>query len=195
MLKRKWILLVVASVVGLMLASGIAYADGPKMRSEVKTAGKTQVEFLTPEGASLVGDNQVAVQLKDTATGQPIVRPSVRAELVMDGGGQAMQGMHHGADMSVQKPIVVELKADPQEPGKYTGTLNFTDPGSWNARIVAGPSALQDAVSFTVRVDKKTNGPNWLVIGGFLGLVVVGIALVFVLRSRAASPAATTDAA
>ncbi len=184
MRKGKWLLMVVAVLAGLAVATSAAYADGSKAKSETKTAGKVQVELITEDGPAVVGDNNVAVQLTDTATGQPIVRDSVRLELTMDNAGKPMQGHNHSMDMSSQRPIILNLKASPALPGRYDGKLNFTDPGAWNARVVLGPNPLQDAATFAVRVEKPSSGPNWLIIGGFLAVLAGGGGLVYVIKAR-----------
>jgi hypothetical protein len=194
-MKGSWMLTAVASLTGLLLAAGVAYADGPKGHTDTKSTGKTQVELITPDGASLVGENHVVVHLSDVATGQPVIRDAVRVELTMDASGGSMQGHNHMAGMAGQAPIVANLVPSQNAPGQYAGTVSFTDPGNWSARVIAGPSAAQDAVLFQVKVDKPSRGPNWLVIGGFLGIIVGIAALAFVAKNRAASPGTVADAA
>lgn len=170
---RTWVLLAAASLATLWLFGSTAYADEFKAKSETKTAGAVQVEFITQAEGTIVGESHIAVQLKESATGRPIVRDSVRVELTMD---EEDKSMSH-VDMSKQVPVVADLKASHDVPGKYSGKVNFTDAGNWKARVFVDANGVQSPVTFGMRVEG--NGPNWLVIGGFvviLALVVGGAA-------------------
>ncbi len=184
---RKLTILVLGSLIALGLWGGVAYAQEWKGKSEVKTAGNVQVEFITPAEGLKVGDNNLAVQLKDLSAGQPVVRESVRVDLLMD---EADSSMKHG-DMSKQEPVVVQLKAEKNAAGRYSGKANLSSAGNWKARVFVDPRGIQAPLTFNVQVDG--GGPNWLVIGGLLAaiaVVVIGIA-VAVRRKSAPEEAAT----
>ena len=187
-MRKKWIVLAVASLTSLWLASGIAYAEEGKGKSEVKSAGNIQVEFVTPADGSVVGDNSVAVQLKDTSTGQPVVRDSVRVQLVMDAGDTAMS--HGGMGMSAQDPITLDLKAVKEVPGSFAGKVNFRNTGDWKARVAVDPRGIQAPLTFSVRVGSA--GPNWLVIGGILAIIALVIGGIVVAMKRKTPSAAST---
>jgi len=186
--RKKWIVLAVASLTSLWLASGIAYAEEGKGKSEVMSAGNIQVEFVTPADGSVVGDNSVAVQLKDTSTGQPVVRDSVRVQLVMDAGDTAMS--HGGMGMSAQDPITLDLKAVKEVPGSFAGKVNFRNTGDWKARVAVDPRGIQAPLTFSVRVGSA--GPNWLVIGGILAIIALVIGGIVVAMKRKTPSAAST---
>jgi hypothetical protein len=185
MMKEKWIALVATLLASLMLVSGIAYADESKGKSETKAAGPIQVEFITPPEGAVVGANQIALHLKDTATGQPVVRDSVRVQLSMDGGD--MSHMNHGA-VSNQSPLTADLLAARDEPGYYSGKVNFTDAGDWKANVVLDPRNPQGSASFGVHVINKSSGPNWLIIGLFVGIIGAVALVAFVMKSRYSRP-------
>lgn len=187
-MRKKWIVLAVASLTSLWLASGIAYAEEGKGKSEVMSAGNIQVEFVTPADGSVVGDNSVAVQLKDTSTGQPVVRDSVRVQLVMDAGDTAMS--HGGMGMSAQDPITLDLKAVKEVPGSFAGKVNFRNTGDWKARVAVDPRGIQAPLTFSVRVGSA--GPNWLVIGGILAIIALVIGGIVVAMKRKTPSAAST---
>lgn len=187
-MRKKWIVLAVASLTSLWLASGIAYAEEGKGKSEVMSAGNIQVEFVTPADGSVVGDNSVAVQLKDTSTGQPVVRDSVRVQLVMDAGDTAMS--HGGMGMSAQDPITLDLKAVKEVPGSFAGKVNFRNTGDWKARVAVDPRGIQAPLTFSVRVGSA--GPNWLVIGGILAVIALVIGGIVVAMKRKTPSAAST---
>ncbi len=186
---RKWALLAVASLASLWLASGMAYAEEGKGKAEAKTAGNIVAEFVTPPDGTVVGENQITLQLRDAATGRPIVPDSVRVEFTMDESDRSMQ---HG-DMSQQKPVAVKLAGSKDAPGKYTGKADLTSAGDWKARVIVDLDGVQRALTFGVRV--SGSGPNWLIVGGLLAIVVAAIGGVVVMRRKAASGAAARTAA
>lgn len=180
---RRWTMLAVASLASLWLATGMAYAEEWKGKSETKKLGNLQVEFITQADGSRVGDNNFAVQLKDLSTGQPVLREPVRVELTMDENDKSMK---HG-DMSKEKPVVAELNAVKDAPGRYSGKANLSSAGDWKAEVFVDPAGGR-TVTFKVRVDSP--GPNWLVIGGFLALIAVAAGIVVAVKRKAPSAAA-----
>ncbi len=184
-MKVKWTLMVVASLASLLLATGVAYADEFKGESQTKTTGTVQVEFITEAEGTIVGESHIAVQLKDTATGQPIVRDSVQVELTMDEGDSSM---NHGS-MSNQKPVLANLKASAEAPGKYSGKVPFTDAGDWKATVLVDGNGARGPVSFGVHV--VSSGPNWLVIGGFIGVLALVVVAAAMAKRKGSSARAT----
>jgi hypothetical protein len=185
-MKRTWVLLGVASLTSLWLASGVAYAEDWQGKSDTKTSGNIQVEFITQADGSVVGDNNIAVQLKDTSTGQPIVRDSVTVQLLMDAGDTAMT--HGGMGMSAQDPVAANLKAVQGTPGRYSGKVSFSNAGDWKARVAIDPRGIQAPLTFSVRVSSA--GPNWLIIGGFLAIIAAAVGIVLAMK-RKSTPAAS----
>jgi hypothetical protein len=178
--KRKWVLLVVAGLLSLWLASGLAYAQETKGKTVVQTVGNVQVEFVAPESGLVSGDNQIAVQLKDTTTGKPVVQNSLRVEMSMDTGDRSM---NHG-DMSTQKPVLAELQASKDVAGRYTGKVNLNGAGKWNAKVY-----LDAQRSTILGVSVAESGPNlFLIVGGAAAVIALGIAGVFVLKRKGAAP-------
>lgn len=172
----KWLRLIGIGLLSMWLASGVAYAEEPKSRSEVRSIGNVQVELATPADGLKVGDNDIALQLRDTVTGQPVTRDSVRVDLLMDAGDQSMM---HG-DMSKQAPVVANLKASKDVPGRYSGKVNLSNAGRWQAKV-----SLDAQTSTTFNVNVNDGGPNWVIIGGGVGTFALGVIAVAVLKRRA----------
>jgi hypothetical protein len=178
-MKGKSALLLVAGVLSLWLASGFAYAQEAKGTTAVGTVAGVQVEFVAPQGGLVEGENAIAVQAKDTATGKPLVQDGVRVEMTMD---TTDRSMNHG-DMSTQKPVLAELKAS-QTPGTYTGKVSLSGVGKWNAKVY-----LDAQRSTIIGVSVAAGGPNMLLIGGGAATVLaLAAAGVFVLKRKAAAP-------
>ncbi|MHB1134940.1 MAG: FixH family protein [Chloroflexota bacterium] len=184
---RRWTLVLAAALASLWLLGGVALAAEVNGKSETKTAGTFQVELTTPAEGIKVGDAELAVLLRDRATGQAVVRESLRLELLMDA---ADTSMNHG-DMSKQTPTAVELAADKANPGRYLGKASFTDSGDWLVRVFADTRSGQAPVAFKVGV--TGGGPNWLVIGGILAVIAaaVGGTVTMVRRKSVATPVAS----
>lgn len=191
-MKIRWtVLAAMASVAALWMATSVAFAEEWAGKSETKTAGNVQVELITQADGSRVGENNLAVQLKDVSTGQPIVRDSVKVQLVMDAGDKGMS--HGGSGMSTQDPITVELKAVKETPGRFAGKVVFSNSGDWKARAVVDPRGLQTPVVFDVAVGNA--GPNWTVIGSVLLVVAAAVIAVVVTVRRKPSKAASSTLA
>jgi hypothetical protein len=185
---RRLVALVSASLVFAWMTAGVAFAEEWKGKSEVKRNSSHSVELIIPAEGLKVGENNLAVQLRDNATGQPVVRDAVRVDLLMD---ETDTSMKHG-DMSQLEPVTLQLSAVTGSPGRYLGQADLSDEGTWKVRVFADDRGIQAPVTFTVSV--AGGGPNWLVIAGLLALVALAIGGVLVLKRRstpavAASPA------
>ncbi|MHB0870109.1 MAG: FixH family protein [Chloroflexota bacterium] len=185
---RKWHVTALTCLAGLWLLAGVAYAEEWNGKSETRTVTGFQVELTTPAEGVKVGENKLAVRLKDSATGQPVVRESVRVDLLMD---EADTSMNHGG-MSSQKPVSVELKAVKDSPGRYEGKMSLSDAGVWRVRVFADARGIQAPASFTVRAE--SSGPNWLVLGGFALLILGGIGGVVAVVRKGSAPAPAAPA-
>jgi hypothetical protein len=182
---KRLVVLATVSLALVWLTAGIAFAEEWKGKSESKRNSSYQVELITPAEGLRVGENNLAVQLKDIATGQAVVRDAVRVDLLMD---ESDTSMGHG-DMAQQDPVAVQLMAVKDSPGRYSGKAEFSDAGAWKARVFADDRGIQAPVTFDISIG--AGGPNWLVIGGVLALVMFGIGAVVIAKrkSTAAAPA------
>lgn len=186
---KKWTLTAIACLAGLLLATGIAYAEEWQGKAETKTAGGLRIELITPADGVKMGENNVAVRLSDAASGQPVVRESLRMDFLMD---ESDTSMNHGG-MSSQKPVVVDLEPVKDAPGRYEGKADLAYSGDWRARVYADSRGLLAPVSFKVSV--ASGGPNLLVIGGIAALIVAATAAAVVARGRGANAEAASEQA
>jgi len=85
-------------------------------------------------------------------------------------------------DMKSSEPIAIELKSS-DEKGQYMGTVNFTDKGKWIVDTTINVSGEKKNVKF--EVDVVSGGPNWGIIGGFLGVIVLIIVVAAVKKKQA----------
>jgi hypothetical protein len=184
---RRLVVLVSASLALVWLTAGIAFAQESTGKGETKRNSSYTVELITPAEGLKVGENNLAVQLKDAA-GQPVVRDSVRVDLLMD---EADTSMGHG-NMAQQEPVVVQLMAVKGSPGRYGGTAELSDAGAWKARVFADERGVQAPLTFNVSVGGS--GPNWLLIGGLLAVITAAIGAVVVVKRRPTAAVPATPA-
>jgi len=101
----------------LLLIAGIAYAKDYEIK---KKAGDYDVEVKIDKNPPIVGNNNIAVEIKDAA-GKYVLDAKVRVEYSMP----AMPGMppmNYKAD--------AELKGE-----KYKATMNLSMAGPWNIAV------------------------------------------------------------
>lgn len=174
-LTMAWVLVVVLTVSAKV---NMADADeGMKdMKMESKDAGQVRVELMTKPSPPKVGENLISVFLKDKVTGAALTKAAVRIEPVMS--DESMKkDMHH------QAPQIINMALEAGHT-EYKAKVNFSDPGAWQMKVALSVNDAQHTVVFDILVAKS--GPNWAVIGGFLGIIllIIIVALVFKLRSR-----------
>jgi len=145
------------------------------MKMEAKTAGQFLVELMTEPTPPKVGENVVTVHLKDKATGEGVAKASIRLEAAMDESDKSMKMESH------QGPQVIDLIAG-GNPGDYSAKVTFSDPGPWKIKLTFTASGVEDAQTFDLRVVKS--GPNWVIIGGFLGAILLIIIAAVLVKSR-----------
>ncbi|MBE7550892.1 MAG: hypothetical protein HS126_07425 [Anaerolineales bacterium] len=68
--------------------------------------------------------------------------------------------------------------------GEYEGQVSFTTEGRWLVKVNLSARGRSQEVEFTVDVVKR--GPNWYVLGGFLSLNTVVVAVAAVMKHRTA---------
>ena len=121
------------------------------------------------------GDNQYTIILRDK-NNKPIsdamVSTTVKMATSMDMSGQ---------DMNKSKAMMTTLK-ESSEKGQYVGSAKFTDKGKWNVKTSFTVNGKMESTAFDV--DVVSAGPNWLIIGGFLGVIVLVIIVVAVKKKR-----------
>lgn len=109
------------------------------------------------------GKNDVMVTLHDN-NNKEIDNADVKISAEMDKSSD-MGGMN----MDNSKPIEATLESSGQ--GQYMSNIDFSDKGKWIVTANAMVNGEKKDVKFDV--DVASSGPNWVVIGGFVGIVAV----------------------
>lgn len=116
----------------LLLVAGIAYAKDYEVK---KKAGEYDVEVKIDRNPPIVGDNNVAIEIKD-ASGHHVRD----AKVIVDYSMPAMPGMppmNYKAD--------AELKGD-----EYRAKMNLSMSGSWNIAVKIARDGKRSTMKFTV---------------------------------------------
>ena len=112
------------------------------------------------------------------ANGQPITGAQVKITFDM-----VKNGMN---DMSMHDPEVVTL-APGSQAGEYTGDINLYSHGAWSANIEYTSNGITQSTQ--VNFDVANSGPNWIIIGGFIGAVAVIIVAAAILKKKKSAKA------
>lgn len=122
----------VVFVLVLFVAAGIAYAKDYEVK---KKAGEYDVEVKIDRNPPVVGDNNVKVEIKDSA-GKRVTD----AKVVVDYGMPAMPGMP-----AMNYKTDAELKGD-----EYKAKMNLSMSGSWNIAVKITRAGKTSTMKFTV---------------------------------------------
>ncbi|EKQ51900.1 MULTISPECIES: FixH family protein [unclassified Clostridium] len=118
------------------------------------------------------GKNDVMVTLHDS-NNKEIQNADVKISAEMDKSSD-MGSMN----MDKSKPIEAVLESSGN--GQYMGNIDFTDKGKWTVTANVMVNGEKKDIKFDV--DVASAGPNWIVIGGFVGIVAVIIVVAAVKK-------------
>lgn len=119
-------------VLVLLLVAGIAYAKDYEVK---KKAGDFDVQVAIDKNPPVVGDNNVKIEIKDSA-GKYVSD----AKVVVDYGMPAMPGMP-----------AMNYKADAEFKGnEYKAKMNLSMSGSWNVAVKITRAGKTSTMKFTV---------------------------------------------
>lgn len=123
------------------------------------------------------GSNDFTISLLD-ANNQPLTDASLEVTADMD------RSTDMGDDgMEKDKPMMIDLKAGTNA-GEYTGAADFKAVGKWIINAKFDVQGQAKTVDFDFEVQDA--GPNWLLLGGFTGamVLIIGAAAINKKRSK-----------
>ena len=178
-MKKKTIRGAVLSLILTLGLSTAAFADGmgnmDMSKGTEKSANGIKAELtFNKDNKIKTGKNDVMITLHDN-NDKEIEKVTVNISAEMDKSSD-MGGMN----MDKSKPIEVTLENS--EKGQYMGNINFTDKGKWIITATATLNGEKKDIKFDV--DVASGGPNWVVIGGFMGIVAVIIVVAAVKKKK-----------
>lgn len=159
------------AIAGLILTLGLstaAFADGMgnmdmSKGTEKSVSGINAELTFNKDNKVKTGKNDVMVTLHDD-NNKEIENADVKISAEMDKNSD-MGGMN----MDKSKPIEAALESSGK--GQYMGNIEFTDKGKWIITANVMVNGEKKEIKFDANV--VSNGPNWVVIGGFIGIVAV----------------------
>ena len=175
-MKKKTIRGAVLSLILTLGLSTAAFADGMDMaKGTEKSANGIKVALtFNKDNKVKTGKNDVMITLHDN-NDKEIEKATVNISAEMDKSSD-MGGMN----MDKSKPIEVTLENS--EKSQYMGNINFTDKGKWTVIATATVNGEKKDIKFDV--DVANGGPNWVVIGGFIGIVSLIIIVAAVKKKQ-----------
>lgn len=166
--------LVISLIIALAFST-LALADSMNMdNGTAKKVDGINAELSFKNGKAQTGNGDIMIKLHDS-NNKPISDATVSATAEMD----------KSMDMNMReiKPISIEFK-NGDDQGQYMGTVNFTDKGKWIVKATIKVQGQEKNVDFDV--DVASTGPNWGIIGGFLGLIALIIIIAAVKKKKTA---------
>ena len=178
-MKKKTIRGAILSLILTLGLSTAAFADGmgnmDMGKGTEKSANGIKAELtFNKDNKVKTGKNDVMVTLHDN-NDKEIEKADVKISAEMDKSSD-MGGM----SMDKSKPIEVTLENN--ENGQYMGNIDFTDKGKWTVTANVMVNGEKKDIKFDV--DVISAGPNWVVIGGFIGIVSVIIIVAAVKKKQ-----------
>ncbi|NAS17474.1 hypothetical protein GND98_006205 [Clostridium butyricum] len=165
-MKKKTVRGAILSLILTLGMSTAAFADGMDMGGNVteKKIDGINVELSFQDEKVKTGKNEIMLNLHDSNDKEiEISNVSIIAKMADD------SEMEMDMNMDESKPIEVNLESS--EEGQYMGEIDFTDKGKWVVTANFVVDGKEKSLDFDVEV--ADGGPNWIVIGGFVGIVAV----------------------
>lgn len=174
-MKYKIVKSLVLSLIIVLAFSTIVLADSMNMDKGIeKKLDGISAELSFKNGKAQTGNGDIMITLHD-GNNKPISDAAVSATAEMD--------KNMDMNMKDSKPISIEFK-NGDDQGQYMGSVNFTDKGKWIVKAKIKVQGQEKNVDFDV--DVASTGPNWGIIGGFLGIVALIIIIAAVKKKQSA---------
>ncbi len=195
--------IMVTGFIMLLLSGNHAFADS-NVRSQEQIVDGYKVTLTFDEGKAKVGHNKLNIRLNNEQ-GQPVSSASVTviAEFYKK---SASNSSNHAAgmdmsDMKSNNPVsepaespVRIVKAEMtagHETGEYEGEIELNEAGHWMIKVISQVKQQEKSAAFAVDVSNK--GPNWLVLGGFMGGIAAFITVAMITRRKPAKAPMTEE--
>lgn len=176
-MKNKTIRGALLSLILTLGLSTVAFADTMDMgKGTEKSVNGINAELsFNKDNKSKTGKNDVMITLHDS-NDKEIESATVNISAEMD------KNSDMSINMDKSKPI--EASLENSEKGQYMGNINFTDKGKWIVTANLMVNGEKQNLQFDVYV--ANGGPNWIVIGGFIGIIAL-IIIVAAIKNKQGS--------
>ena len=153
----------------ILIFSSAAFADSPSGTTNKVDNFHVTLEFEKNPISS--GGNSFKIELTDDKE-VAVAGAQIKVTFDMDRTKMDVMGM--------DEPIVVTLTEG--ESGEYSGTADLSKNGDWMAKTNIKIQGQDINTQFNFGV--VNTGPNWMVIGGFLGFMGVAVIVAFIVKKR-----------
>lgn len=154
--------------------STLAFAatTGTQINKEVDGV-KTTLTFASDKLKP--GNNEFTISLLDK-NGEPLPNANLEVTADMD------RSTDMGDDgMAKDKPMMIDLKEGSNK-GEYSGMVDFKNKGKWIIKATFEIQGQEKSIDLDFNV--QSSGPNWLIIGGFSGVIVVIILIAAIHKKK-----------
>ena len=174
-MKKKTIRGAISSLILTLGLSTVAFADTMDMgKGTQKSVNGISTELsFNKDDKAITGKNDIMITLHDD-NDKEIENATVDISAEMD------KNSDMGMNMDKSKPIEVALENN--EKGQYMGKINFTDKGKWIVTANVVVNGEKQDIKFDV--DVASGGLNWVVVGGFTGIVSLIIIVAAVKKKQ-----------
>lgn len=172
-MRKKLIKNLVLGLLFTLTLSTTALADSGGTKIEKNVDG-IKVDLILSSDTVKTGDNELTLKLYDEK-GQPLENANIKVTADMPGNNMDNMNMNNS------KPEAVNFKSG-HEKGEYTGNVNFSDKGNWTIKTDFTVANQEKMADFDVKVANA--GPNWIIIGAFLGVVVLIIIIAVISKNK-----------
>ncbi|MDT8718621.1 FixH family protein [Clostridium sp. 19966] len=163
----------ILSLFFILIFSNVTFADEMNMGNVIeKNVNGITVQLSFKNEKPKTGKDQIMITLKDSK-GKEIDNGEVNviAEMPND----------DSMKMDSNEPIKLNLKNNGS--GQYMSDIKFTNKGQWTVTADITIDGVKNSADFNV--DVINGGPNWFVIGGFVGIVAIIIIVAVVKKNKA----------
>ena len=119
------------------------------------------------------GSNEFTISILDK-DGKPLPNSNLKVTAAMD------KSTDMGS-MTEDKPMMMDLKEGSKK-GEYTGMMDFKSKGKWILKSTFDVQGQAKNVDFDV--DVQSAGPNFLIIGGFSGVIILVIVIAAINKKK-----------
>ncbi len=165
---------IILSLIMVTILSSIVFADSMGMEEGTqKQVNGINAKLSFKHEKVETGKNDIMITLTGS-NNQPVSDAVVKATAEMD----------KGMDMNMGDSKPIEIAFEKSDAGQFMGTVDFSDKGKWFVKAIINVQGQEQNVDF--EVDVTGGGPNWIVIGGFLGAIALIIIIAAIKKKQTA---------
>ncbi|GFP75721.1 FixH family protein [Clostridium fungisolvens] len=157
----------------VLVSSTVALADEMNMgKATSKSVDGITAELSFKDEEAKTGKDQIMITLHD-----------INDKEIDNADVTIIAKMPQDDSMKMDSNEPITIKLEKSEKGQYMRDINFTDKGKWIVTADITVQGEKKSIDFDVNV--VSGGPNWIVIGGFLGAIALIIVVAAIKKKQA----------